>query len=287
MIMHAADGPSSSLAGSTLLSYRRGLRNSSRPLRLDTLYRKFHQLPATSRGWIDEGATYLHSFDLVTAMMHYRGIADIRMVGFKSTIRVSTLRHGSVILTEDNLLMIVDGTFRPAGDVMCQELLCRGDMHPGKAPVKLADAEARIVVEGLKFYRSGWVKKVRDQSTGFEYMYKRQHKARLVVEAHMNNMDYCSYINRLKTDPAAEGLVCIEPGLEVHHRDENPLNDELANLAVMTKANHTREHSDERRFNVAYTAIDRAAQIERHGRVMAYEVVMREPADNFCVGGGG
>lgn len=38
----------------------------------------------------------------------------------------------------------------------------------------------------------------------------------------------------------------IPKGLVIHHKDRNPLNDEIDNLEAMTRSNHAREHSQDR-----------------------------------------
>lgn len=153
-----------------------------------------------------------------------------------------------------------------------------------------ADARAgrkrRVAVEGLKYYSSGWAREVVDLRAQVIYSYRRQHRAVLTVEANLNGLSYHDYVRQLKTNPAARGLKALEAGYVVHHRDENPKNDTLENLQVMTKAEHDRHHTDETNFNVQYTAIARVRSIEALEPADTYDVQMADPANNLVVNDG-
>jgi hypothetical protein len=45
---------------------------------------------------------------------------------------------------------------------------------------------------------------------------------------------------------AAHGMA-LPRGMVVHHKDRDPLNDDISNLAAMTRAEHAAEHADEAR----------------------------------------
>ena len=55
----------------------------------------------------------------------------------------------------------------------------------------------------------------------------------------------------------------IPPGYNIHHRDGNALNNELANLRLMTIADHQALHTAERRASGAYRTPERLAHVER------------------------
>jgi hypothetical protein len=142
---------------------------------------------------------------------------------------------------------------------------------------------ARVVVEGLKYHPTAWPKLVTEPSSGKVYEYGRTHRARLVFEAHLNALTYDEFVEILKHDEAkAADLQYLEHDEEVHHINEDPSDDRLENLLVMIKADHTRLHCDEGRFNCEYTAEDEILAIEPAGEQVTYDISMEFPTANFA-----
>lgn len=59
---------------------------------------------------------------------------------------------------------------------------------------------------------------------------------RLNVEAHRNGMDLEAFVWKLQT--SAEGLIFLDPGIHVHHKDNSPQNNGLDNLEVLEADAH-------------------------------------------------
>lgn len=282
------------VADDTMVSYLRGNRKSGvgRRLSIRDFHDKFNKA-AESGGrlgakWQDGLDTYLQSYDAETGRIIHNRVLGVYDKGEKPCVRIETDGAGIVTLTYDHPVLIHDGTFKAAGELeLGEQLLVRGSMKPRTADSSPAVRRQRVVVEALKYYPHGWPKTVTEPTSGKVYTYQRTHRARLVVEARMNGLDYDEFVRILKEDQArAETLVYLDPSLEVHHLDENPLNDEIGNLNIMTKAEHTRLHCDETRFNVEYTALATVTRIDDAGMRRTYDISMEFPTANFVVNDG-
>jgi hypothetical protein len=169
-----------------------------------------------------------------------------------------------------------------AGD----KVVCRGSMKVRQAELSSRGPRERVVVEGLKYYSSGWRHAVKDQHTGKVYAYRRQHRARLVIEATLNGMAYESYVHALKHDPTAKSLRTLPVELDVHHRNRDPMDDRLENLEVLSDADHKREHDQTEHFHVEYTQIATVQSISDVGVLETFDIQMAAPANNFATAGG-
>ena len=238
------------VADDTLVYYRRGKRKSAggRCLSIRDFHDKFNGV-AIRQGrcgapWAPDLDTYLQSFDAATGKVFYNKVKGVYEKGYKECVRIATDIAGSITLTADHPVLMADATFKPAGEVRFgEQLLVRGSMLPQAADAPAAVKRPRVVLESLKYYPQGWPHPVTEPTSGKVYEYKRTHRARLVVEAHMNGLPYEEFVRILQEEPErAETLVYLEPTLEVHHMDEDTQNDALDNLAVMTKSEHTGLH---------------------------------------------
>lgn len=277
-------GPPGCLGSGTELNYRRGSRNSGRKISLRNLYLKFNGERCSSRGWDSKVPTYLQSFDPETGMVRYNEIEGVTESGVKHTLVLVTEFGRRLILTPNHPVLTLGRGYVECSNLQIGEkIIVRGSMKPSKHEVRYG-RKKRVVVEGLKFYSSGWVKTVKDGDK--EYSYKRQHRARLVIEARMNGMSYDSYIRALKEDPYAINLAVIGNEFVVHHIDENPMNDDVSNLVVMLKRDHDKEHTDESNFKIEYTKTDTVRSVKPYGPVMTYDIQMRAPLNNFLTSDG-
>lgn len=279
-------GPPGCLSGDTVMLYRRGKRNSGREITLADLYRKFNALPASTRGWDTDVPTYLHSHDAETGEVYYNRAVSVIDAGVKPVLLLTTEGGRQLKLTADHPVLTEEGYVRADALRGGDQIIVRGDMKPRASPVPRLGRKPRVTVEGLRYYASGWRKDVGCHDTGAVYTYRRQHRARLVVEAQMNGMSYRAYVQALKTDPGAANLRTLPEGLVVHHIDENPMNDAPGNLQVLLKVDHDRLHTDEGNFNVEYTTHDRVLSVEFAGDEQTYDIQMAAPCNNFATADG-
>ena len=279
-------GPPGCLTGDTEVLYLRGARNGGRPIQLQELYRKFNGIPTSTRPWVDLTVpTFLHSLS-PDGEVFYNRVVSITEAGVKPVIRVDFSDGSHLKLTEDHPVATPSGAFVPAGElVVGQQVLARGSMKPADGKGRRLDLRPPRVIVNVKHHPYGAYKAV--ESNGVTYEYTRVARARLVVEAHMNDMPYDEFVNCLKHNaPLAATLKYLPQDWDVHHLDENTLNDEIGNLMALPGVEHARTHADTKKFNVEYTKVVTVTSVQDYGAVeMTYDVQMDAPANNFCANG--
>lgn len=271
-------GMAGCLAGQTTVEYRRGLRTGSRSLTLQELYTRFNGIDVK---WRDlTMPTFLHSLG-ENGVMFYNRVVAVYESGIKALVRVELSGERYLRATPDHPILTANG-FVHAGDLASgQSVICRGSMlaqpHGGR---DLSARPPRVLVT-TRFHPYGAYKCVEGQ-----YEYMRVHRSRLVVEAALNDLSYEEYLHILKhNEGVAAELRYIPTDFEVHHEDEDTLNDDLGNLLVLTKAEHARLHNQRGNFqfdSVRGIFVKAVVAVEEE---MTYDVQMESPANNFCANG--
>ena len=277
------------LSGDTNLHYTRGARVGHRPITLRDLYLKFNGYRGSGRGvaqrWGDLTVpTYLLSLwpDGTAA---YNRVVAVFESGTKKVVRISFDDGNHLVLTPDHPVATPDG-FVAAGDFAVGDVvLGRGSLRPvdegkGRRPLDLRPP--RVIVNTK--HHPGPVKIVR--SNGIEYEYVRVARARLVVEASMNNLPYEEFVHALKHNAeVSAGFKYIPAEFDVHHIDEDTLNDDITNLGVLPHKEHARLHTTGRNAEVEYVREVKITHIASAGEEMTYDVQMESPANNFVANG--
>lgn len=277
------------ISGETLIRYQRGNRKCGRMIPLKNLYLKFNNLPVSGKycgsAWDNKTPTLIQSIDTETGRVFYNRIINVISSGLKRCLRVTLDSGESYLVTPDHPVLTQEGFTRADGLVIGQSVVCRGQMVPTKKSDRKKKAK-RVVVEGLKYYSSGSLKKVKEPSSGVVYLYKRQNRSRLVLEATLNEMSYEKYVYALKNDPLAVSLKTLPRGADVHHINENALDDVPDNLEVLSKADHTRKHNPVDKFSMDYTRVQRVVSVVPDGVHETFDIQMASPAHNFALNDG-
>ena len=283
-------GPAGCKSGDTIVHYRRGKRNSSRSLTLREFVGKFNgEKGYSGRDWQVDLPTYVQSINQDTGEVFYNLVEGAWYTGKKESVRICTDNSGHVDITTDDSVLLEDGTFKKAKDVMVGDrLLCKGSMNcPSRgSKLKAERNKNRVVVEGLKHYSGGWNKFVVEGDK--TYLYKRNHKARLVIEADTMGLDFDQYIYDLKHNHVHPHKFVLSSDLEVHHINGDCSDDRLENLKVMTKAEHASLHSGDnvKNFNRDFIKISTVISTEPLGEIEVYDLTMQAPWHNFVVNDG-
>jgi ATP-dependent 26S proteasome regulatory subunit len=274
-------GPPGCLRGDAEVIYRRGVRNSGRSIRLDDLYEKFNGIPSPNKGWDTTMPTYLHSLD-PDGIMFYNRVISVTKAGKKPVMKLSLVSGESLVLTGTHPVGIPGGRYVPVEGLKAGDhVLLRGSMKPQATGGRKLDARPPRRVENVKYHPYG-----SPHEDSEYYAYKRIAYARLVVEAHMNGLPVDEYVHALKHNATmSAGFTFLPPEMEVHHVNEDTLDDELSNLMVLDKPEHAREHSKLENFTVEYVRIGEVASVEDAGSVMTYDIQMDMPANNFVANG--
>lgn len=108
---------------------------------------------------------------------------------------------------------------------------------------------------------------------------------RLVAEAARNGMDVMSFVERVRSGDV-EGLEFLDPAVwAVHHLNENPTNNELGNLKVMTHAEHHALHADQGAHVLYKVVTERVVSVIPHGVEMTYDLEVADDPHNFIANG--
>jgi len=284
-------GPAGCKSGDTIVHYRRGKRNSSRGITLRDFVSKFNGLNETHKGrtWDKSLSTFVQSYNTDTGEVFYNKVEGAWATGLKHSVKITTYTKGEVEITLDDSVLLHDGTFKKASDVVVGDwLLCKGSMECPSvgSSVGKVNKGLRVTTEGLKFYSGGWTKLT--VSNGTSYSYKRNHRARLVMEAYLNKVDLATYVKALQEDPDHTYLTVLDSGIEVHHIDGDVTNDELSNLQCLTKADHANLHGvdNTKNFNRVHTEVSMVKSVEDLGVIEVYDLTMAAPCPNFVVNDG-
>ena len=181
-------GEAGCLAGSTKVFYKRLARKGGRWLPLEKLYYKFNDVPGHGLRWTNlNEPTYLPSF-AADGTVFYNQIEAVYQSGVKATARVLFVDGSFIVATWDHPLAIPGGKF-----------ICIADLHPGENVLAKGSMLARgvgdggrqntppRVIENIRYYPMSSFHYVNG------YAYKRVNRARLVVEAQLNNLPYAEF----------------------------------------------------------------------------------------------
>jgi SpoVK/Ycf46/Vps4 family AAA+-type ATPase len=278
------------LAEGTRIDYRRGARESSRgrSLPIEALFEKFNGIKGSAKSsppWIPGLPTYLQSWCAETGRIVYNEMSGIVDSGLQECFRIVTSTGMVLELTGNHPVLMEDGNFRPVEEIQPGDtLIVRGSMRLSSAVKGKQAVKKRVIVEGLKYHPIAWKKFVTEPTTGVLYTYGRTTRARLVFEAWMNKLSYEEYIRILKEDPeVAETLEFIPPEYDVHHMDEDTLNDDIGNLMLLLHERHAQLHQgitpihDQREF----TKRSKVLSIHSVGQRRTFDIEMRLPYSNF------
>lgn len=273
-------GPPGCLSGNTTVDYLRGRRNSGRPILLSELYKKFNGIGTSTRNWDTTLPTFLHSKG-PDGKMFYNRVVSVIESGIKLVTTVTLESGESLTLTHDHPIACPDGVFRNPSELEPGDsVVLRGSMKPVAGEGRRLDLRPPRKIVNLKHHRYGASK----ETDG--YHYTRVAYARLVIEANMNDMPVDEFIHALQHNGRLSAMFkYLSPEYEVHHLDENTLNDEPWNLMVYTKEEHARLHGANENFNVEYFVEGVIASIADSGSMQTYDIQMEMPANNFVADG--
>jgi hypothetical protein len=277
-------GPAGCISGDTHIGYVAvdddGVIINKKGGTLRRLYRRFNDLTPEEKytRWRRASAYYVQS---VTddGRIFRNAIRDVVNSGRKEVFRVTTLSGKTLEATADHEFLTGDGYRRLAllrvGNSVC--------INPGKTQSKGGRRRRPYRPEVfVKYHPTAAVKIV----NGCRYYRLRVYQA--VYEASMNDLTYDEYIRLLNGDQRAGDLWVIPDGAEIHHRDENPNNNDLSNLTLIeSAAQHQRLfHSDVAVQHVAIKAeLDEIVAIRPVGITDVYDIVCADPYRNFIAGG--
>jgi hypothetical protein len=272
-------GTAGCIVGSAVTTVLRGARNGGRLMDLADLYKKFNG-HATSHPWDLTLPTFLHSLG-DDGVMFYNKIVAVYESGMKPLVRLELFGEVFLRTTPDHPILTTNGWVQASDLKPGMKTINRGSMRAQSNGGRDLSARLPRVIVNVKYHPYGSYKLVEQR-----YEYTRVARARLVVEAALNNLPYAEFVHALKhNEELAATFRYIPPDFDVHHDDEDTLNDELSNLVVMSKAEHARLHNQ--RGNFRFDSIQEVdvVNVTSVDAEMTYDIQMNAPANNFCANG--
>lgn len=257
--------PTGCVVGSAIVVVNRA--KIARPMRLDHAVRKFNGL-VTGQGkrWRADVPTFVRA-PMPDGTVRLARVIGAKESGERDVYRVKLAGGFSVDATIDHPMLTPSGWYRledlEVGDFVMVDPARGGRPKSQRATLKRSWYKLRVVREhpyagrrGVDPRKGGW--------TVFEH--------RLVAEARENGMTLDEFMSAVAR--RLGGLKFLDPGVyAVHHKDENPRNNLLENLEVLTHEEHRRVHRDVAIQNIVTKLEPRAVRsIEHVGRRETFDL---------------
>lgn len=259
-----------------------GKRHSHKPVSMKRLFERFHNLSVFGKGKYirRETSDALYTVASVNEEggVFQNPILDIVYCGVRPCFRITTKKGFHLVSTEEHEYMLYGNAFKRLGDLAVKDMIY---IHNNTRWTGRTVAKRRPEV--LVKYHPRWPKKIVNKC-----LYFRGKVSRAVYEAAMNNLSYDEYIWILnnKVPEEIDQLQFIQNGIHIHHKDDNPLKNELGNLESLVSHEHLRLHclKDHNKFRFV-SVLDEVVSIEYAGEQGTYDLVCPYPNNNYVANG--
>lgn len=258
-------GDTGCLVGETEVQINRA-RNGKR-LPLSELVRRQNRGMASGKRWDRRIPTFIQS----VVEPGYWGLAQVvRAVdaGVQETLRVQFSNGRELVGTEDHKVLTPDGQWMRLGELRDGDSVSCKDQ--GRSAVPQIKKQYRQV-GGLRFHPRATHRDA--QHTPCRVPYHR-----LVVEAELNKLPMCKFVDLLRNGGAQGGLNFLPRDVEVHHKDGDVMNNDLSNLEPMLRSDHKKLHAarDEawKNFGLYSTGFSTVLGMRRSGKRPTYDLTV-------------
>lgn len=274
-------GEESCIAAYSFINYN--VRNSinkklqnSKGGTIEHLYRKFHKI---KNGRIRNNPKSKDSIYTVPCMnnagcIEHIAIKDVVFTGPKPVYRVTTIMGNSIDATLDHKF-------------------CTGTKYVQLKDLSLGDSI--MIHNNTPFTKKHVIKRYKEVNVKYhprssfrlvdnKYPFYRNSVHRLTYEAFLNGFSYVDYIQKLNTLSPHEidKFIFLPDHINVHHIDEDTLNNDLSNLQLIDGSIHSRLHSYQSHNNLRFIAVeDYIATIEPVGLIDTYDIKCNDPYHNY------
>lgn len=278
-------GRPSCLSGDTnLYVARKGTDGSGRWYTLRQLYRGMAGLSIKSLGkgsnrrWDLSIPTYTQCLMGETTGLNL--VEQVIYSGVKETWTLITVSGKEIKATLDHMFLTEGGAWKELRDIRQGDNLVVKAPPKGKALKYINPTRKEIMGHFVGTpYRSKVV-------NGCTYQRVAEHRA--VFEAALNGVSLQEFLLNLRTNPN-HGYKFVSPGMHIHHKDHDRVNNEPDNLECLSSSEHGKRHAAEepmaRRFGQNEVMLDPVKSIIRYGEEDTFDIVMADPHNNFLAEG--
>lgn len=271
-------GPMGCLAGDTFIRYEvktiDGKRVNHKGGSISNLYDRFNSLPQQKAGsrWREDVEFFAPSMTDDGHIIQ-NCINAVIFSGEKECFRITTIEGHEIVATADHKFFTGNG-YTEVNQLKVNDKVF---IHDGtrRKVIKTCNRNNERVYLFVKNHPVAGIKIIDEK-----YSYYRLARARAVWEAHMNNLSLEKYI-QLLNDGLLKNLQFLPRNIHVHHKDENFLNDELANLIAIDGIIHNSEHAKDDHDQIDFIVVeDYITSIQSVGIKPTYDVQMNAPYHN-------
>lgn len=270
------------LAGDSVLRYNRA--GISRKATIARMYQLIHDVERPGRQRDPSIVTRVRSYN--GAYIGLNPIKDIKKQGLKEVFNI-VLKDGKTIkATKDHEFLTDSGWLRLDQLVLGLNSIMVDNLskHQGKcgekrAPRKLPDK--RIAVGQYHPYAR---KQTCHNGSSFSYLVEIH---RVLYEAHINGLDYTSFIKRTYSGEGTDMMKFVNTKTEcIHHINGNHYDNRPENLEVIGKSAHMRRHTRGYvNFEHGIPKYSEVVSITAAGSEMTYDIICEDPHRNFVANG--
>lgn len=277
-------GPQGCLADSSYIQFEvkglDGRRINHKGGTIETLYRRFHKLPQMTAGpkqTLNDVMYFAPSMNDEGRITQNR-ILDVVCNGDKECYEVSVKGMEKIVVTIDHEFFTGD-KYEPLENLKAgsKVFVHRNVYYTSDEPADRSNKRSYLYVKHHPIAGTKIVAGV--------YVYQRLAKARAIIEAKMNGLEFDEYIARLNSG-LIEGLEFLPREHHVHHKDENFLNDDIDNLIVLDGEEHNKQHAIQEHNNLRFEVVEtEITSIQNVGMRETYDVKMAPPYHNVIADG--
>lgn len=269
------------VAGDTCLNLNRAGKGFS--MSIAEAYRRFHgDLTTSGPKWQQDIPTFIRAKKGNRIGLHL--VKDILFKGVKFTYKIRLTDGKELSLTSDHEVLSLTG-FQSINDGLTVGDWVLADSGQEKWSKKgTSTRKAKPSYKRLNWYPSHPFVHKNSTRKGKSRVVLEEHRA--IAEAQLNGLTLEVFRERCREGLVQE-LIFIDPNkFHVHHKDEDPSNNDPKNLEILPKDQHLAHHQPgAAAFGYGELVQRQIESIEEVGLEAVYDVVCDDPYHNFIANG--
>lgn len=267
------------LSGDTLIGINRKQKTANLKFyRLDDLYKKFHGL-STKDKWDLTLDTNTRSYKADLGCTGLNKILDVVYSGKKEVFEIKTSSGKTIKATKDHRFLI--SNIQDIDQNIYKRLyeLSIGDEIYIKSPKTSKKVGRKVshrteITSKMPYYTTAKSRRI----NGF--IYQRMYKYRVIYDAYLNKLSVKKFLWEVKNNPN-HNLIFSSTKDVIHHKDGNPLNNNISNLILLKKEDHDRLHAKTSNYGHSWIHKEKIISIESKGVEDTYDISCDKPYHNF------